>query len=111
MKQFGMFKHAYPDNELFYYKLDPITLLRRRDFIGNISISVSSSKKETVTVLNTNTIRILIPLFFLVIGVPLIIENPFSFSLNDRPFMWFVIEVVLIISTGQLLLRNIAVKG
>ncbi len=110
MKQFGMFKHVYPDNELFYYKLDPVSLFRRRDLIGNVSISISSTKQEIETVLKTNTTRILIPLILLLIGIPLIVGNPFSFSLNDRPFMWLIIAAVLILSTVQFLLRNIAIK-
>ncbi|MFT6501006.1 MAG: hypothetical protein ACJASQ_001116 [Crocinitomicaceae bacterium] len=110
MEQFDMFKHKYPNNEMYYYNVPLMRLFRRKDLIGNISITVACTKQEIITVLKTNTIRIFIPLFLLLIGVPLITGNPFSRPLGDSPFIWFIIAYVLIVFAWQFRLRNIALK-
>lgn len=110
MEQFDMFKHKYPNNEVFYYNLTLQRFFRRKDLIGNISITVSCTKQEIITVLKTNTTRILIPIFLILIGIPLITGNPFSKPLGDRPFMWLFIAYALIVPAWQFRLRNNALK-
>ena len=110
MEQFNMSKYKYPNNEMYYYKLPFVRVFRRKDLIENISIKVSCIDQEIITVLRTNTTRILIPLVLLIVGIPLVVGNPFIYSIKDKPFLWFIITVVLLQSIFLFVLRNITLN-
>lgn len=109
MGQFGMVKKRYSNNELFYMKLDPFRLNRRKDHIGNISFTVNCNEEEIRIKLKTNTILILLPFVLLTVGVSLSLHSMPSTNIN-KSFAWFLLFLDLMVFGWIFLIRILAIN-
>jgi hypothetical protein len=102
MTQYGMELKKYPENEFYYYKLDPLNLLRTKDLIRNLSIKVKCTDDEIIVVLQTQTIVF----FFLAI---LALFLPFTFGgCNLRMHLIFAVMFIVVpYSIKAITLRSI----
>lgn len=103
MQQFGLFKGKSKENELFYMNLDPL-LLYSRNNLRNVLFKVNSNREEFRIEIKTNTLRILLPFFFLLIGFPLTRNS------IEKPFIWLLLTLGLIV-LGGLYLNRLMIAG
>lgn len=101
MEQFGMLKFHYSENELYYLKSVPFWLFRKMDHLGNLSITVSCTNQEIAIVLKTNTELLIISFVVIIVAVILVVGNPFTFSISDKPLMWLLLAYGLLTSAWR----------